>query len=122
MTDIFISYARKNATFVERLRDDLKADGFDYWIDTEGLAAGTTSWEKAIRQAIQDCTPVIWVVSPASYESPYVKDEISIARMKGRKIYPIWADGDNWLECVPLGTGEIQFVDMRETKYKAGLE
>ena len=114
MADIFISYASKDNVFVDRLRDDLRAHGFNYWIDVEGLTGGTPSWEKAIRQAIQESTAVVWVVSPASFVSPYVRDEISISRMRSeRKIIPVWVDGDEWLNCVPIGTGEIQYADMR---------
>ena len=120
--DIFISYAHKDHTFVDRLRHDLRSSGVNYWIDVEGLAVGTPSWEMSIRKAIQDCSSVIWVVSPASYDSLYVKDEITIARMKGRTILPVWVDGDHWMDCVPLGTGEIQFADMRGEAYQDGLK
>ena len=123
MADIFISYASKDNVFVDRLRDDLRAHGFNYWIDVEGLTGGTPSWEKAIRQAIQESTAVVWVVSPASFVSPYVRDEISISRMRSeRKIIPVWVDGDEWLNCVPIGTGEIQYADMRGARYKEGLD
>ncbi|NWG16836.1 MAG: DUF559 domain-containing protein [Chloroflexi bacterium] len=123
MSYIFISYARKDHFFVDRLRDDLKRAGVEYWIDHEGLSPGTTSWERTIRRAIkdEDCVAVLWIVSPASFESPYVRDEIAIARLYGRTIYPVWADGQNWLECVPLGTGEIQYIDAR-SDYEAARQ
>ena len=113
MSHIFISYAHKDHVFVDRLRDDLKRVGIAYWIDREGLSPGMASWERAIRQAIIECHSVLWIVSPAAYDSPYVRDEISIARMYKRTVYPVWAVGEYWLECVPLGTGEIQYIDGR---------
>lgn len=114
MAQIFISYARKDHSFVARLREDLEQAGIDHWIDHQDLAPGTDSWELAIREALKACESVLWVVSPSSFESAYVRDEISIARMDKRKIYPVFVDGDNWLDCVPLGTGEIQYIDARE--------
>jgi len=37
------------------------------------------------------------------------------------RIYPVWADGDHWLDCVPPGTGEIQYADARREKYEQSL-
>ncbi|MCK6581210.1 MAG: SUMF1/EgtB/PvdO family nonheme iron enzyme, partial [Anaerolineae bacterium] len=113
MPQIFISYARKDHHFVDHLRGDLKSSEISYWIDREGLSPGTPSWERAIRAALRECDSVLWIVSPDSFESAYVRDEISIARMYKRRIYPVFVRGHNWLECVPLGTGEIQYIDAR---------
>jgi len=121
MTQVFISYARKDHHFVERLREDFQRNKITYWIDKEGLSPGTRNWERAIRQAIADSYAVVWVVSPASYESEYVSSELAVAEMHKLKIYPVWADGDNWIACVPLGKHNIQFVDMRRDDYSKGL-
>lgn len=121
MAHIFISYARKDHFFVDRLRGDLRRAGIDYWIDREGLSPGTPSWERAIRDALRGCESVLWIVSPDSFESPYMRDEISIALLYRRRIYPVFAKGDNWLECVPLGKGEIQYIDAR-TDYDGALK
>ena len=119
---LFISYSRKDFAFVNRLRDDLEAHGDPYWIDREGLSPGTPNWERAIRAAIETSSAVLWIVSPAAYESEYVSSELAVAEMYKRKIYPVWANGDNWIACVPLGKHNIQFVDMRGSSYRAGLE
>ncbi|MBN8592369.1 MAG: SUMF1/EgtB/PvdO family nonheme iron enzyme [Anaerolineae bacterium] len=119
---LFISYSRRDFAFVNRLRGDLKARGIPYWIDQEGLSPGTPNWERAIRAAIHDSSAVLWIVSPAAYESEYVSSELAVAEMYKRKIYPVWVDGDNWIACVPLGKHNIQNVDMRESRYPAGLE
>lgn len=121
MSQIFISYASKDYFFVDRLREDLTRAGIPYWIDREGLSPGTRNWERAIRRAIAESKAVIWIVSPASYDSEYVSSEIAIAEMHELKIYPVFADGDNWLNCVELGKHKIQYVDMRHDKYQAGL-
>lgn len=122
MSQIFISYARKDHFFVDRMREDLAREDVKYWIDHEGLSPGTRNWERAIRKAIADSYAMIWVVSPASYDSEYVSSEIAVAEMHKLKIYPVFADGDNWIACVPLGKHNIQFVDMRHDKYRSGLD
>lgn len=119
--EVFISYARLNLDFVDRLRSDFEREKISYWIDKEGLSVGTKNWERSIRQAIHDCTSVVWVVSPASYASDYVDSEIAIAEAYDKTIYPVWADGDSWIDCVPLGKTKIQYVDMRGDQYTKGL-
>ena len=123
MADIFISYASKDKPTVDYLCADLMRRDIDYWIDAVGLLPGTPSWERAIRQAIKEATTVIWVVSPASYESNYVRDEITLARMEKRQIIPVWIDGEVWEQCVPLGTFAYHHADMRgKARYPAGLK
>jgi hypothetical protein len=46
MTQIFISYSRKDLTFIERLAADLKSVGFDVWYDVSNLGGGSR-WNKA---------------------------------------------------------------------------
>ena len=39
MKPVFISYSRDDSDFVNRLRDDLSANGVDVWLDKTGLKA-----------------------------------------------------------------------------------
>lgn len=119
---LFISYAREDLDFVNRLRTDLASRHVPYWIDREGLPPGTPNWERAIRAAIRESSAVLWVVSPSAYESPYVDSELAVAELHHRRIYPIWAAGDNWIACVPLGKHGIQYADMRGERYQTGLK
>ena len=40
MTQVFISYSRKDLAFVERLAKDLKSAGLGVWFDLSGLDGG----------------------------------------------------------------------------------
>jgi HEAT repeat protein/energy-coupling factor transporter ATP-binding protein EcfA2 len=110
---VFISYSTEDIHFVKLLRPRLEAEQIDYWIDRKDLQPGTPSWEDAIREAIKNASAVILIASPHSRRSRYVRDEIAIAEMTGRKIYPIWANGDHWIDCVSLGMGQTQYIDLR---------
>ena len=92
----FISYSRKDFTTVDRLRNDLRDAGIDIWIDKVGLTPGTLSWEQALRDAIANADAVLLCASPDSRESPYVRDEVALAKQAGKPIYPAWVDGENW--------------------------
>lgn len=121
MVYVFISYSRKNADIVERLRTSIRDADIQVWIDKVGLTPGTISWEQALRDAIDGANAVLLCASPDSRQSAFVRDEISLAKQAGKRIYPAWVAGDNWLDCVPLGMGGTQYADLRGENYATGV-
>lgn len=121
MAQYFISYSRKNQAIVERLRQDLQNAGIDIWIDNVGLQPGTPDWDEALRDAIKASEAVILVASPDSRRSAYVRDEIALAKGANKPIYPVWVDGDDWMDTVPMGLGSTQNVDLRDDNYATNL-
>ena len=121
-TRAFISYSRENYDFVKRLREALDKNGIHHWIDQKDLRPGTPSWEQAIRDAIKIADAFIYVGSEDARKSPYVRDEIALANAYKVKIFPIWADGKEWLECIPLGYGGWQYVDLRRDNFEHNLD
>ena len=120
--NIFISYSRKNGEFVDHIIRDLNNAGFDLWRDSENLIPGTPSWERAIREAIKHAEAVVLVASPDSLNSDYVQGELALAQNYHRPIYPVWADGEQWIESAPLNMVNYQYVDMRNEHYNHGLD
>ena len=120
-THLFISYSHDDADIVERLKHDLTAAGATIWIDHEQLQPGAPDWEEAIRAGIQRAGFVIFIASPTARASQYVRDEIGLARAKGRRVIPFWARGDEWHDCIPLGWGMTQHADGRDARYPTGL-
>lgn len=108
---IFISYSRSDMPFIQRMVRDLQGRGVNVWVDHVGLKPGTSDWENALRSAIQSADGIVLVASPASRKSPYVRDELAIARAARRPVYPVWAAGEIWSDSIPMGMGSIQYVD-----------
>jgi hypothetical protein len=52
--NIFISYSRTDSEFVDRLEADLKARGFQVWIDRRKLEGGQ-DWIDELESAIKRC-------------------------------------------------------------------
>jgi len=121
MAKLFISYSRVNLEIVQKLRQDLQNAGIDIWIDQVGLTPGTPDWDQALRDAISKASAVLFIASPDSRRSPYVRDEIALAKDAKKPIYPLWVDGNNWLDCVPMGLGSTQNVDLRDDAYHKNL-
>ena len=77
---VFISYSRQEAEsftldLVEKLRSKEK---FRIWIDTN-LKPGEESWRRAIEKAIQQCSLLVLILSPAVHESKWIGEEIAYA-------------------------------------------
>jgi hypothetical protein len=118
---VFISYSRADLTFAMRLKNDLQKQGIQVWMDLEGIRPATADWEESIRTAIRSCCVVLFVASPDARSSSNVRDELAIAGMYQRPIYPVWAAGTEWMEAAPLGWGRIQYTDAREMGYEKAL-
>ena len=121
MAHLFISYSRQDTAIVQRLRADLQSARIDFWIDQVGLQPGTPDWDEALREAISCADAVLLIASPASRRSPYVRDEVALARAAKKPIYPLWVAGENYLDCVPMGLGSTQNADLRGDNYASGL-
>jgi hypothetical protein len=60
---LFISYSRKDRSFVERLPEALKASGQDIWVDLQDIRP-SEDWLNAIHSAIEGADAFVFVVSP----------------------------------------------------------
>lgn len=120
-TRAFISYSSHDQDIVDRLKLALTLAGVDVWLDHERLTPGTPNWQVTVRDGINQATVVIYVASETAAISPYVIDEISLARGKGKLVIPFWARGEHWHDCAPLGWGLSQYTDGRGASFSAGL-
>ena len=118
---VFLSYSRADSDLVMRLKNDLLGHGVQVWIDREGLQPGTLDWEEALRTAIRAARAVLLMASPNARSSRYVKDELRIAEMYQRPVYPLWIAGTQWIDAVPLGWGGAQYLDARESRYEMAV-
>jgi hypothetical protein len=63
MADVFISYSRKDNSFVHRLDEALKSRGREAWVDWEGIRP-TEEFMQAIYCAIEAADTFIFVLTP----------------------------------------------------------
>ncbi len=107
----FISYAREDQQFVMQLYKDLEANQVHCWIDEE-LTTGA-EFRQEIHDAIGRCDKFIVVLSKASLNSRYVKEEVEAALSKEETksvIIPVRLD-----EAV-MGTNKAWAKTIREMK------
>ena len=88
MTDIFISYSRKDIAFARLLHEALKENGFETWIDWQDIPP-STDWLKEVYTAIEQTDTFIFILSSASTLSEVCKLEIEHARKNNKRLIPI---------------------------------
>lgn len=109
MSEIFISYCRKDGDFAEVLRSRLREAGFSSWIDLEGLQAGE-EWCQEIDEAIRNSVALVVVMSPASRASGYVAYEWAFALGAGVRVIPVLLAATD----VPPRLATLQHLDFTD--------
>jgi hypothetical protein len=118
--EIFLSYSRRDARLMRRVRADLRAAGFHVWTD-ESLKPGTPSWLTAIEDAIRSSLCVIVLLSPDAKKSEWVEKELQAARLHRKQIIPLLARGDE-KSSMPMLINSMQYADIRtEGLYKSRM-
>ncbi len=88
MTDVFISYSRKDREFVRSIADNLKNEERDTWVDWEDIEYAEDWWQK-ICAGIEAADNFIFVISPDSLNSEVCRNEIQHAEDHHKRIIPI---------------------------------
>jgi hypothetical protein len=85
---VFISYARADLAFADRLAEALKAQGFETLIDRSEIYA-FEDWWKRIEMLIVRADAVVFVLSPDSAASEVCTKEIAFAASLNKRLAPI---------------------------------
>jgi hypothetical protein len=88
MAEIFISYAREDKDFVQRLCRAFEKKGRDAWIDLEGIVP-SAEWRREIFEAIEAADAIIVVMTPHSAASATCTAEIAHALKNNKRIIPL---------------------------------
>ncbi|MGO8673874.1 MAG: SUMF1/EgtB/PvdO family nonheme iron enzyme [Capsulimonadaceae bacterium] len=82
---IFISYSHWDDPFVTRLICDLNQAGHSVWVDRSDIKGGD-DWVRAIAEGIVHSRAFILVATTRSLESEWVRDEVTLAKRRKRRI------------------------------------
>lgn len=88
MSDVFISYSRKDGEFVRQLHDVLHAQGIDVWIDWQNIPLSANWWGE-ICEGIESANTFVFIMTPDSVASPICNFEIAHAVQHNKRIVPI---------------------------------
>jgi TolB-like protein len=102
---LFLSYARADGAFANRLATTLEQAGFTIWWDA--LIEGGEAYSRSIAEALEKADVVIVLWSAHSVDSDWVRDEAAQGRERHRLV-PLSIDGTN----PPLGFRQYQVIDI----------
>ncbi len=87
-TEVFVSYSRKDGDFARLVNEQLQLNGKTTWFDQESIAAGS-DFAAEIYKGIDNSDNFLFLISPASIESPYCNDEVEYAQKQGKRIITV---------------------------------
>jgi succinate dehydrogenase / fumarate reductase, cytochrome b subunit len=112
----FFSYSRNDSEFAIRLARDLKMAGAAVWLDQLDIQPGMP-WDREVEKALANCPGMLVILSPSSVKSENVRDEVSFALSKQKRVIPVLCR-----DCeVPFRLARLQHIDFR-TDYGHGLQ
>jgi len=88
MSDVFISYSRKDSAFVQRLNTALVGDQRLVWVDWQGIPAGEDWWNE-IKLGIENAETFVVVISDNWLKSQICHQELEYARDHNKRILPV---------------------------------
>jgi hypothetical protein len=121
---IFISYAREDGDFAERIYALLKLTGFRPWLDVHDILPGER-WERSIERAMRSAAFVVVCCSPRSVDKRgFLQKEIRAAL----NLWEQYLESDIYLipamieECsIPAPLREFHYVDCRRKDWPGKL-
>lgn len=108
---VFISYARRDREFVDRLASDLRSSGVMIWRDVDEIVPGQ-NWVDIISVAVKEADVLLFISSTHSAQSEWMQYEVKAAFDRGVPTIPVIID-DSGAQNIPEVLHDIQWVDFR---------
>ncbi len=109
MSEVFISYARKNQAFVRDLHAALKKLNRDTWIDW-GSIPDSAAWRAEIFDGIEQADNFVFIISPDSVKSWMCAEEVEHAVASKKRLITILYQSVERDGLLPA-LAELQWVD-----------
>lgn len=87
-TRLFVSHSTQDNAWCRELVAALKASGYDVWYDEQGLTGGAV-WIETLQREVQARDVFVIVLTPDSWASPWVQEELRLALSTQRTIVPV---------------------------------
>ena len=109
MTDVFISYSRRDKVFTQKLVDALQAANREVWADWASIPAAS-DWDAEIKEGIEKTNTVLFVLSPEWIKSNECRKEMVHAEQMGKRLVPILHIMPSVVQEVPPELAKLNWV------------
>jgi len=92
----FVSYAREDFEYVERLVSHLNRNGIQTWHDRH--VEHGSRWDRTIEAKLVGCSALVPVLTSASRASDWCVNEFDFAMEQDKPIFPLLFEGKIWLQ------------------------
>lgn len=113
MTDVFISYSRKDKDFVKALHGALVEHSREAWVDWQDIPL-TADWWQEIERGIEAANTFIFVISPDSIASKVCNQEIDHAVRHHKRLIPVVRRDDLEMNLVHPALAKHNWLFFRE--------
>lgn len=113
MTDVFVSYCRRNKAFVQKLYERLIQDQRQVWVDWENIPPNA-DWRAEIADGIETTNTVLFVLSPPWLASNECRLELEQALKHHKRLLPILHEEVQYQEVHP-SLASLNWIFFRET-------
>ena len=109
-TRIFVSHSTQDNPWCRPFVETLKSNSYDVWYDEQGLSGGA-AWVETLQREVQARDVLVLVLSPESWASQWVQEEVQLAIATRRTILPVIHKATNvegflltrqWIDAVAL--------------------
>ena len=120
--DVFISYSRKDSAVVQPVVDRLKSEGYNCWMDINGIESGD-AFKRVLVQAIKDSKVVIFFSSANSNSTEWTVKEINIAVQLKKPIIPLRLDDTPYDDSILFDLSALDYMPYQKNSIRdAGME
>ncbi|MBD2066357.1 TIR domain-containing protein [Leptolyngbya sp. FACHB-671] len=114
MSDVFISYSRKDTDFVKALYAALEARNRSTWVDWSNIPL-TADWWQEIQTGIESADTFVFIISSDSVASAVCNQEIDHAVLHHKRLFPIVRRNEFDLSQVHPALQKRNWLFFRET-------
>lgn len=113
--DAFISYSRRDLGIVFPIVERLQKEGFNIWIDMDGIESGD-AFKSVIVKAIKESKTFLFFSSTNSMESLWTVKEVNVAVYLKKEIIPIKLDEAEFDNSILLDMAGLDYIDYKNVE------
>jgi len=112
MTQVFISYSDRDRETMEKIRNSLRRESLTVWTNTTDIQTGE-DFQSAIDRGIEQTDNLVYLVSPDSVESEFVRKELEYAVSLHKRLIPILVR-ETPPDSIPKALQGVQYIDLTD--------